>query len=291
MNNFVWRHFSFNLPDDWEMLQFSRKFDLGKCVFADRYQFRFEFNWRKVDGAPDFNRLISDYTSKLTEDKKITDLKLVNITGNGSTWYGFEGYIDSVYTTRYGRFFAKESCLIETVFLWPDNKKNPGIEKDVLLSFNEDTEHDGSRKWKCYGMDMSVSNGLLLEHCKIDPVYTKMVFESPVREEKFERAGMLSTWLKTGVKEWLTSKIPKTVTVQTTNSVDIHGHKIESMAGYMHRDVLDKVIRRKTHYETVAWTCPHDGRLYNYTSIVHASDPFVGPKLAGTKLRCCTQLK
>ena len=61
----VWRNFGIEVPEDWEMLQFSKKADAGNVAFADRYRFRLELSWRVLRAAPDLERMMSDYCAKL----------------------------------------------------------------------------------------------------------------------------------------------------------------------------------------------------------------------------------
>ena len=80
----IWREFRCVLPADWEMLQFSRHGDRGRCAFADRYLFRFELDWRVVPAEPEMARMMSDYRAKLTTDGSLTEPNNVQLPG----WHG-----------------------------------------------------------------------------------------------------------------------------------------------------------------------------------------------------------
>ena len=58
MKTWIWRNFGVGVPDDWEMLQFSKDPKSGGCLFADRYTFRLEINWRRTAGEPDLRRIL-----------------------------------------------------------------------------------------------------------------------------------------------------------------------------------------------------------------------------------------
>ncbi len=51
MRLWIWRGLCMKVPDDWEMLQFETNTGKGGCAFADRYQFRFEVDWKVVQGG------------------------------------------------------------------------------------------------------------------------------------------------------------------------------------------------------------------------------------------------
>ena len=84
MKEFIWRNFEVRTPDGWEMLQFSKDPMNGGCLFADRYMFRLEINWRRTGGEPDLERILSDYMGKLKDGKRIRDERYVN----ASEWPG-----------------------------------------------------------------------------------------------------------------------------------------------------------------------------------------------------------
>jgi len=67
MEKWIWRNITLTVPTDWEMLQFSRSAETGRCAFAGRYQFRLGLDWRVVPGPPDFGRMTSDYRARLRE--------------------------------------------------------------------------------------------------------------------------------------------------------------------------------------------------------------------------------
>ena len=129
MQSWVWRQLHVEVPEEWELLQFSRNPQTGRCAFADRYQFRFEVSWREVPGAPDFQRLLSDYRSRLEEDGLSAVRPL-----QGGVWQGVAGVLpDGRTTCRYGAYLAPVQCLVEAVFLWPKARHEP-LETAVLAS-------------------------------------------------------------------------------------------------------------------------------------------------------------
>ncbi len=288
MQQYIWRNFKIRLPDDWEMLQFSKNQQTGNCVFADKYQFRLEFNWREVKGTPDYDRMLTDYMSKLEHKHELKQGRYVQ----SGKWRGIEGYLNSLLTTRFGNYCKNESCVIEVVFLWPD-KRNLRLEQNILDSIKEANIIHDFRQWKAFGMDMMVSKDMLLESAKIEPGNAKMVFSASKKytKEIFKRIGMLPQWLKASVKEWLAEQVPKEVTVESKDTNFMLNHQIEIIRGYKFPDMSSRIFRKKTKYITSAWTCPNDGRLYNVTCTYPYSYQPGNINLAGKRLSCCLNLK
>ena len=125
----IWRNIRFELPDDWELLRFSRKEERGRLSFADRQRFRFELSWRKVPGEPDYGKMMSDYLAKLLEEKKLSWARQAQSVG----WHGINGGGPNGSNTRFGRYFAEEDVLVEAVFLWEEGRDKK-LEKQVLTS-------------------------------------------------------------------------------------------------------------------------------------------------------------
>ena len=92
----VWRGVRLELPEDWEMLQFSSNPKQGRCAFADRYQYRLEFSWRTVSGPPDFERMLSDYRAKLKDE----GMEGVAEARHGA-WSGFRGETEGRFSSRF----------------------------------------------------------------------------------------------------------------------------------------------------------------------------------------------
>jgi hypothetical protein len=286
----VWRHIRFQLPDDWEMLQFSRDPSSGSCLFADRYSFRFELDWRKVPGPPDMDRVLSDYSSRLREEKKIDGSRPVS----AGEWKGIEARIDGILTTRFGRYFRTESCLVETVFLWPAGR-DPALEQAVLSSFDECPAAYGSlRRWTAFGLDLLASSDLTLDECEVKPALARMVFRDVSRgvEEIFERLGMVGSWLKTGVPEWMESRVPKGFRPSGRTVAAVRRHEIKLCSVEAFRKF------RRYGYRAAAWICPNDGRLYHVSvfgplsrGLARKADlPQQDPTLPGLRLKCCDDI-
>jgi len=280
----IWRKFRAELPDDWEMLQFSRDSQHGRCAFADRHQFRLEFDWRVVDGPPDFERMISDYSARLKQQgaENVRTLRK-------ESWRGLAAELDDKPTTRFGRHFADESCLVELVFLWPE-KRNVALEHAVLDSSEFEPEYPGGlRRWRAFGMDLLAGASLAFENCSVEPASAEMVFAGSRRRqvERFARRGMVSEWLHEPVGQWLRSWAGSELHVNATATSEVGGHRIESLAGERRGPGL---LAGRLHCDAAAWICPDDGRLYSASRAAPLKSTPGEVRLAGARFACCSRL-
>ena len=280
MTLWVWQQLRVELPDGWEMLQFSRDPAAGRCGFADRYQFRLELDWRAAPSPPDLARMESDYLAKLRHDGTMPDAKA---TAAGER-AGIVGTQAGLPTSRFGRYVAEVGCIVEVVFLWPDGR-DEALEGAVLASLGPEPERDGLRRWRAFGMDLLASAGLTLTGGVMQPARAQLAFADKARgrEETFLRLGMVSEWLGGGdVAAWLARQTPRdAVRPATARSAD-RGHEIETLAA-VRKPALLRAARR---YASEAWLCPADGRLY-CVSVTGGEDG----RLAGRRLSCCGELE
>lgn len=265
------------------MLQFSQNQQVGRCAFADRYQFRLELDWRVVAGPPDFDRMMSDYMARLTE----LGIKNVRRSNRGS-WRGMEGEGKDGLSTRFGRYFAREACLVELVFLWREGR-DPALERDVLESVAEEPQHcGGAKRWRAFGMDLLASPRVALMNCTVEPAHARMVFadKDGRREECFSRRGMVGEWLRDTVRDWLRKSTPKKVAVSDSGSRHVGGHCVEMISGEIRARGLPGMLGRRTRYGSSAWICPGDGRLYTVST-----RRCIGDDGAGGGLTCCPEME
>lgn len=277
----IWRHFRLELPADWEMLQFSRDMEKGRCAFADRYRFRFEFIWRRVPGAPDFERMMGDYRARLESsgDAEATNLSI-------DSWRGLEVRKTAESSSRFGRFFAESGCLVELVFLWPD-ERSAELEQAILRSFAPEPETpSGGRRWRAFGMDVTVPSSFVLSACTVQPALARLEFAGPRAPARgsFRRLGLAPRWLNIPVGEWLAAQATRSLRNPRASTFDEAGHRIERIEGAF---VPQGLLKARGQYEATAWLCPRDGRLYHAERIRGRKDPADLPALHHT-LRCCT---
>ena len=285
MERWIWRNLGLSVPADWEMLQFSRNSDSGRCAFADRYQFRLELDWRAVAGPPEFDRMTSDYLASLQE-RGMTD----GSRFRHRAWHGVGGEVDGRTITRLGRWFSVERIVVELVFLWL-RKKDAALMRQIADSVAEEPEHSESfRRWRAFGMDVLATKSLPLQSCTAEPANAGMMFADGKRRsvERFGRRGMVREWLKQTPGEWLRGWADEDVRNVRTSVLDVRGHSVHMLGG---EKTLPGLLRRRASYDAAVWICPADGRLYSVSCTGPGGGPEVGTMLAGSRLSCCAALE
>lgn len=285
MRQIIWRQIQVTIPDEWEMLQFSRNPEFGTCAFADRYQFRLEVSWRVIAGRPDFDRMISDYRSRLVEEQ-FTDLRTQQRAG----WRGVQGRREGQLTSRYGNHFPELNLLVELVFLWPADR-DADLEKRVLRGTRAvPADADGLAHWHVFGMDVHVDCTLDLDRCTAEPGFQELRFRNRKRfvEQRVARHGMVHEWLRKPVGDWLQSQVPKGYSITGRRRNDQAGHEIVWLRGERARSNLRELIRGRRDYITAAWLCPATERLFTFH---HIGLPAAGKggvqPAARLRLGCC----
>lgn len=270
MERYYWRGFSFVAPREWEMLQFSTDEKDGRCVFADRYRFRYELSWRKVPGPPQLNLMIGNYLSKLREEKQATG---VNEKREGP-WSGLGGRSVNQKFSQFIRYFPASECLVETVFLWPE-KIAVAQEREMLNSIAEHEEEGGQTRWRGFSLD--VRSPYPVQGFTVNPAAVKFVFgyEQNWREQmKVERRGMVKEWMNAPLHEWVSAQVPLSVknpqpgTRELESGVTCHlvtGQKKLAPARRVQRMALGKgkeaLGEQHLNYLAAAWISPRDKRL------------------------------
>jgi hypothetical protein len=282
MQLWIWRRLHVMLPDDWELLQFSKNERVGRCAFADRYGFRFELNWRVVPGRPDFDRMLSDYESRLLEQGMEKPRRC-----RRSAWRGIAGLMDGRLTSRFGRFFEEISCLAELVFLW-DDARDESVEHNVLNSVRVEADRDGLRRWRAFGMDLLATADLKMTRCTAEAASVEMVFgdDRGVHVERFTRRGLVSSWLSDPLDHWLRRWAGREIRAAERREERLAGHDVARLTGGRRRI---GILRRPLRCDAAAWICPEDGRLYGVSRIAPATGD--SHDLAGRRLACCSAME
>lgn len=273
----VWRHIAVRVPPEWELLQFSKTLDQGRCAFADRYGFRLELSWRAVSAPPDLERMVADYMAAL-EEKGMTE----SARRSQGNWLGGEGVVDGQRMTRYGGFLAEESCVVEAVFLWPEGRGGD-LEATILGSIRAcPPTPAGDRIWTAFGMQMVTPTTAILETAAILPAHAEMRFAGEHGRNRlvFSRRGMVKEWLRTTPGEWLECWVRDEGAGEgTARQREAGGHTIAQWQGRSKRQGL---WRSALPWVAEAWICPRDRRLYSWLAVGELA-------AAGQRwLTCCT---
>jgi hypothetical protein len=241
------------------MLQYSLKLESGRCVFADRHGFRFEMTWKEVEGTPDFDRMLNDYLVKL-RDEGMTGGRRIEAAGCA----GLKGEMDDQAITRFGRYAPEESCVVELLFLWAQNRDRD-LEKRVLESFHEvPSDAEGCRRWRAFGLDARPPARLKLGACRVEPANVEWRFvdrhDRPVL--RCARRGMVEEWMNGPVRTWLERKVrPGERPPARWRNEQRSGHTVDRVEG---RTLPRGWFRRAAPVQAEAWICPADGRLYSW---------------------------
>jgi hypothetical protein len=289
VQSWVWRQLRVELPDEWELLQFTRNPQMGRCAFADRTQFRFEINWREVPNAPDFERMLSDYRSRLDEDG-IQETRRIQCGG----WQGVYGVMpDRRVTSRYGAYLAPLGCLVEVVFLWPKSRHEP-TEAQVLASVRpEEPTPAGQIRWRAFGLDLLTPVSSFLERCHADPGFAQFCFSSERRRmwEHFARRGLVPHWLHEPVSAWLRRSTPGGFRTIFEREQDNRGHSVAVTRAERKIPRLPDLLLGRREYAAAAWICPRDGRLYQLSREAYRSPERRRKAKPPGVLSCCPDLE
>lgn len=285
MELFVWRNIGFELPEDWELLQFARDPKEGRCAFADRYQFRLEYGWVRAAAAPDLKRMLSDYETKMRDQEGLQDL----IPLHAGAWQGFGGRQKKAYVSRYVRHLSEAGYLLELVFIHPDERQ-AGLEQQVVKSAGVREPGAGLECWRAFGMNVQVPAGLEFSGANILPARAELMFISQREGSSwvFHRLGMLPLWLKESVEEYLRRMLSASC-AQDGLRIEQHtlqGHDIVTLAA---TETSAGLLLKRRQILAQAWICPKDGRLYSFTARLSGTDveKWAAHLHAGAVLDCC----
>jgi len=287
MNLTIWRHFQIQTPDDWEIVQFSRNRQRGHLHFADRYQYRMVFHWVYSSSEPDLDRLADDSASRLRRQDDVRDVTVKSL----HQWRGAVTELDDATHTSFAAYYPGERCLIEVTFFTP-GARDERMENKVLKSIREEPAAAGYRRWRAFGMDLLASDDLPLQRVIAQPANAQMVFgevNNPLREEKFERLGLIAEWLTGSVADWVRKRAPREVTVREQTDADYHSHHYDIVVGDRPVAGASRLLGRRSSYAARAWICPVDGRLYCAT--VSGGKPLDGQPPLRNRLRCCDDVR
>lgn len=287
MQTWIWQQLRVELPEDWEMLQYSPRREAGQCAFADRYQFRLVLQWRRVTAEPHLKRMMADYLAQLRARPDTADLA----RAQAGPWEAIRGRLRAVSAAWFRRYFPGLGCVAGVTLLWPGGVDEP-LEEAILASVCEEGERAGGlRRWRAFGMDLLASADLELSSCRVQPARARLAFADARgrRQETFERLGMVAEWLKEPTRAWLSRQLPKGGIETSHAAAVVHEHEIDSITGRAPTRRWGGLITRPSAYEAAAWLCPSDGRLYHVCTT--ATEGSLGTRLAGQRLACCRALE
>ncbi|NCD31984.1 MAG: hypothetical protein EOL87_01050 [Spartobacteria bacterium] len=267
MQNVCWNQISLDIPDEWEMLQFSRSDVSGRCAFADRYRFRLEVDWKEVGGEPDFDRMMSDYQHRLTDRGGLKDA--VNVKG-GAGFHGLCGMQNGIMVSRFGIYLEQPGILVELVFLWPD-QRDVRLENTILFSvqFNA-ADGQGMITRRAWGLNVRVPRRFPMTECLIQPALARYTYGKKNNFWQIERLGMVDTWLTVPLEDWAVNRLDKQCVHGELSTRTAGGHKIWDMSG----DFVRKGLAHPNGtYQSMCWRCPVDQRIYRFLVVRPTGKP------------------
>lgn len=256
MVEWVWQQIGVELPTEWECLQFARDPEAGRCAFADRHRYRFELNWRKSPGEPDFERMMKDYEGSLA--KGWEGVRRVKCRG----FPGLTGKRGDEVVSRFGAYFPEIELLVEVVFIHVE-ERDAQLERKVLATLRAvPPEATGMQLWRAFGMEIRVPRTFTLEECVVEPARVGMRFDGPRAPDRwiFRRYGMVGVWLKGSIRDWLAAQMGDLVRDVRFKPGGGGASGMERLEGQWRPKGL---LLRKGAYAAAAWKDPTDGRLYH----------------------------
>ena len=256
MTEWIWRQIGAALPPDWECLQFSRDPEAGRCAFADRYRYRFELNWRRSKGEPDFDRMMKDYEGSLAAEWQ--GIRRIKCRG----WPGLTGRRGDEVVSRFGRWQPEIELLVEIVFIHPE-RRDEGLEARILGTVRAvPPEADGFQRWRAFGMDLRVPQDFTLGEAVVEPARVGLRFDGRKKPDRwiFRRYGMVDSWLKTSVRDWLESQTGEPVRHVRCQSGKGGTGNADRLEGQWRPRGL---LLPRGAYAAAAWLDRRDGRLYD----------------------------
>jgi len=228
--------------------------------------------------------MIKDYESQLRQE---SDRSVIRRISHGM-WSGVDCDSKAMLSSRLGRYFEAESCLVEIVLIWPD-VRDSALMCQILSSIDAySASNEGLQRWKAFGIDLWAPKSFALQKCTVEPARAVLSFTDSHRlqNQYFERLGMVSHWLKVPVSQWLREQSPKGIRISAETAVLSSQHSIETITGIGRLRMVLPCFGKRLHYASVAWICPKDGRLYRVCS--HSFAP-IAPEVLASRLSCCTE--
>lgn len=301
----VWNQTRLEIPNDWEMLRFSKSPNEGTCAFADRYSIRLEWTWKAVPHPPDFPRILTAYRQNLEASGRLEDGAIEEAGGwHGllgrerapqKTWTVKQGVLSPELVecrrsvSRWGRHLPELGRMVELVFLC-DGERDRALEGSVLRSVRPDAVRPGDlRRWCAFGLDALAPAEFRLAACTVEPAACRLQFASEDEQQSWhvQRLGMVDQWLTASVPEWLSRQHPPGLENLCAGERPVSGHPIAYASASVPARGRRVPARR---YDMAAWRCPRDGRLYSLKRLLHRPPGAAIERAPGLELTCCSAL-
>ncbi len=281
----IWRGIQLHLPASWELLLFSKQEMKGSITFADRYRYRLQVSWQKMNAEPYLKRMVDDYIQSVRSEKPEGLVR----RSDSHDWRGVRHEAVSGSVSRHLRYFRSAELLLEVVEPLAEAPCEPLALESLLPGISPCAPADAGR-WKAFGMDLRVGPDRELSRCEVHPGLARMEFTGDHGIiESFSRRGMLSTWLKGSPGEWLELSAGLTLKDCRKDVSSLYGHEIHSLRADYVKKPSGEWRSRPHRYAANAWICPKDGRLFQHE--IHAPKrKRMAEEPAQGSLSCCHQI-
>jgi hypothetical protein len=286
--SWIWLGIAMSVPEDWELLSFSKNPERGRLTFADRHGVRLQVAWRQTEGEPDLRRMRRDHAARIAEENPDEETTLTR----AGSWLGLRHRAGRGDTARYLRHFPDRRLLLEVIV-------PPGAdiaEAEALLTAirPERARADGLRRWRAFGLDCLVPEALELSECRVLPADVRLTFTDPKdaeRRESFARKGLVRHWLAAPLEDWLAAQTPVDARRAETRVEETQGHRLHHLEAWLRPRGRLRFWERRRRHRASAWICAQDGRLYLHERAAAFRRGVADPALAEGSLSCCAALR
>ena len=291
MKTWIWNDIHLQLPDDWEMLLFSKNPASGKCTFADRYQYRLQVCWQELENEPEIDKMVTEYRLTLKEDQSIRSVTRKRL----GDWLGLTYKQSGKPTARYAYYFQATKKLIE-VIMPPADEADAFDHAEVLHSIAiKPPEGKEPRDWCAFGLNAKTPANLLLQQCEVLPARVRMTWASGQKKQKdleivIQRLGMVHRWLKGEISDWLKIQLPTEAKILDSGQIHMDRHTVERMSGKLATKGMKRLRSKSRIFEANAWLCPEDNRLYSIATYGDEQQ-FKETPASSRQLSCCPAMK
>jgi len=255
MKTWIWHGLRFDLPREWEMLQFSTKLETGRCAWADSDGYRMEIFWKRTASAPAMDVLLATFPQRLAKAHGLVVAPLPDVN-QWKRWMIGEGPL-----TRIHALCFESERLLEVVFNLPSGEVDEGTR--VLETFRAEPAGSAAR-WAAFGMEWEVPPGHGMTSCIVQPARAEVEMCDRRKREvlRFFRLGMTRHWLRDEPQDWLRRRLPDSYKLQSSELLSLRDGRIAAVltAGPRWPGILPWA--RPPGWTASAWLEPSDGRLY-----------------------------
>lgn len=255
MKTWIWHGLRFDLPGDWEMLQFSKKPETGRCAWADREGYRMEVFWKRPASAPAMDVLLATFPQRLSQEHDASVVSLPDVKP-WKMWKVGEGAVARIHAMAF-----ESERLLEVVFNLPDGNGEECAA--VLNSFRADPAGDATT-WAAFGMEWNVPAGHGMTSCVVQPARAEIEMCDRRKREilRFMRLGMVSHWLRDDPQDWLRRRLPGGYVLISEELLSLRDGRVAAVLAGGPRWPGILPWARPPGWTACVWLEPCDGRLY-----------------------------